>query len=123
MVVSMRRAGPMPLPMIARDREQAELRADLDAAAAGRGRAAIILGEPGMGKSMLADWLAIQATASGFRVLRGGCSAAAMLPLWPWRLMLREVDTGDRLPWLAPAGAALEKLNTAKGRRVRSRGG
>ena len=63
-----------------RDREQAELAAALTGARAGHGRAVLLLGEAGMGKSVLADWLAGQAGDAGMQVARGACSAAGTRP-------------------------------------------
>ena len=83
----------MPLPaavrpaLVGRDREQAELATALAGARAGHGRAVLLLGEAGMGKSVLADWLAGQSGEAGVqgargRVLGGGYAAAvAMAPL------------------------------------------
>jgi hypothetical protein len=88
---------PAGMPIVGRDREQAELAAVLMSARAGYGRAVLLLGEAGMGKSMLADWLVSQAEQAGMRVARGACSAAGMPPLWPWRRSLAAV--GLELPW------------------------
>ena len=75
-------------PIVGRDGEQAELAAALAGARVGHGRAVLLLGEAGMGKSVLADWLAGQAGEAGMQVARGACSAAGMPPLWPWRRSL-----------------------------------
>ncbi|WP_414690451.1 AAA family ATPase [Nocardioides sp.] len=61
---------------VGRDREQADLVAALVAAQGGRGCAVLLLGEAGMGKSALVDWLVER--AGDLRVGRGGCSAAGM---------------------------------------------
>ena len=82
--------------IVGRGREQAELAAALAGARAGRGRAVLLLGEAGMGKSVLADWLAGQAGQTGMQVARGACSAAGMPPLWPWRRSLAAI--GLELP-------------------------
>jgi len=82
--------------LVGRDREQAELAAALAGARAGHGRAVLLLGEAGMGKSVLADWLAGQAGGAGMQVARGACSAAGMPPLWPWRRSLAAI--GLELP-------------------------
>ncbi|HTR96063.1 MAG TPA: AAA family ATPase [Trebonia sp.] len=100
--------------IVGRDREQAELAAALAGARAGHGHAVLVLGEAGMGKSVLADWLVSQAEQSGMRVARGACSAAGMPPLWPWRRSLAAV--GLELPWLedpATAGAAGREVMAA----------
>src|SRR5215470_15676187 len=85
------------MAIVGRDREQAELAAALTSALAGHGRAVLLLGEAGMGKSILADWLVSQAKQAGMQVARGACSAAGMPPLWPWRRSLAAI--GLELPW------------------------
>ena len=100
--------------LVGRDREQAELAAALAHARAGHGRAVLLLGEAGMGKSVLADWLAVQAGEAGMQVARGACSAAGMPPLWPWRRSLAAI--GLELPRQddrAVAGPAGRELMTA----------
>jgi predicted ATPase len=47
--------------IVGRDREQAELAAALAGSLTGHGQAVLVLGEAGMGKSGLADWLVRQA--------------------------------------------------------------
>jgi hypothetical protein len=69
--------------MVGRESERAELAAALGAARHGDGKAALLLGEAGMGKSVLADWLARHARASGMQVARG--ASAPDGPLWPWQ--------------------------------------
>jgi hypothetical protein len=94
--------------VVGRGREQAELAAAVAGARAGHGQAVLLLGEAGMGKSVLADWVVSQAEQAGLRVARGACSAAGMPPLWPWRRALDAI--GLELPWredratAAPAG-------------------
>lgn len=83
--------------MVGRERERAELAAAVQDARHGRGRAALLLGEAGMGKSMLARWLAAHAMTVGLRTAHGACSAAGMPPLWPWQRALDNV--GVAIPW------------------------
>ena len=83
--------------IVGRDDEQSDLAAALTGALAGRGQAVLVLGEAGMGKSMLAGWLAGQAERAGMQVAQGACSAAGMPPLWPWRRSLAAI--GVELPW------------------------
>jgi AAA ATPase domain len=90
--------------IVGRDREQAELAAALAGARAGHGQAVLVLGEAGMGKTVLADWLVGQAEQGGMRVARGACSAAGMPPLWPWRRSLAAI--GLELPWREDPPAA-----------------
>ena len=87
----------VPVAIVGRDRERAELTAALGDVLHGRGRAVLVLGEAGMGKSVLADWLVTHAGTDGFRCARGYCSAAGMPPLWPWRRVLDGMDA--RLSW------------------------
>ena len=88
---------PDGMVIVGRDREQAELATALTSTRAGYGRAVLLLGEAGMGKSMLADWLVSQAEQAGMQVARSACSAAGMPPLWPWRRSLAAI--GLELPW------------------------
>ena len=65
---------------------------------AGHGRLMLIGGEPGIGKSRLADELAARATARGALVLVGRCWEAGGAPAyWPWmqslRRYVRDTDT------------------------------
>jgi len=100
--------------VVGRDREQAELAAALSGARAGHGQAVLLLGEAGMGKSMLASWLVGQAEEAGVRVAWGACSAAGMPPLWPWHRSLAAI--GLELPWRedrATAGPAGREVMAA----------
>jgi DNA-binding SARP family transcriptional activator len=84
---------------VGRQREFADLAAGLDDAVAGRGRLFLLAGEPGIGKSRLAEELIAHATARGARVLVGRCWEAGGAPAyWPWvqalRAYVRESDPG-----------------------------
>jgi hypothetical protein len=59
-----------PAVVIGRELELARLRGPVAALAAGRGRAVLVSGEPGIGKSTLLDAAATQAVAAGVEVLR-----------------------------------------------------
>jgi predicted ATPase len=100
--------------MAGRERERAELAAAVEQAERGNGRAVLLLGEPGMGKSTLADWLVGLARDAGVRCARGNCSAAGMPALWPWRRAL--ADLAAELPWQdesAPAAQSDRELLAA----------
>jgi len=72
-------------PFVGRERELAQIGAALDGAAAGRGQLFMLVGEPGIGKTSLADRAAALATARGFTVLWGRCWEAGGAPAyWPW---------------------------------------
>ena len=94
LVAEERRRDPVPESprngFVGRERELAELVAGLDDAFAGRGRLFLLGGEPGIGKSRLADELIAQARARGARVLVGRCWEAGGAPAyWPWVQSLR----------------------------------
>src|SRR5829696_5042611 len=75
---------------VGRERELAELLGGLDDAFAGRGRLFLLVGEPGIGKSRLAEELIVQARVRGALVLVGRCWEAGGAPAyWPWVQSLR----------------------------------
>ena len=88
--------------LVGREQERAELGTALSDASAGRGGVYLLLGEAGMGKSTLAGWAVGRADDIGMRVARGGCSAAGMPALWPWRRAL--ADVAPDLRWRGDAG-------------------
>jgi DNA-binding SARP family transcriptional activator len=82
---------------VGRDAQLEELRAGLAAAFAGRGQLLLVSGEPGAGKSRLAEEFAREAGARGARILTGRCWEAGGAPAyWPWvqslRACVREAD-------------------------------
>ena len=82
---------------VGRERELGELATALDNTRAGHGHVVLLGGEPGIGKSRLADELMRQARAMGARVLVGRCWEAGGAPAyWPWvqamRAYLRETE-------------------------------
>ncbi len=85
---------------VGRERELSELGAGLDQAGGGRGSLFMLAGEPGIGKSRLADELAARARERGFLVLWGRCWEAGGAPAyWPWvqalRAHVRAMDPED----------------------------
>jgi predicted ATPase len=78
-------------PFVGREAELAALTADLDTAAAGHGGVVVVVaGEPGIGKTRLAEELAAQATARGALVLWGRCWEGEGAPaFWPWIQVVR----------------------------------
>jgi DNA-binding CsgD family transcriptional regulator/tetratricopeptide (TPR) repeat protein len=74
-----------PVPVLGRDAQLAVLGRLVDGATAGRGALAWIEGEPGIGKTALADAVAARAGAAGHRVLRGG--GDELMQPFPLRLM------------------------------------
>jgi DNA-binding SARP family transcriptional activator len=84
------RARAPRIPFVGRERELSELIASLDDACAGRGRLVLLVGEPGIGKSRLADELLAQGESRGVQVLIGRCWEAGGAPAyWPWTQSLR----------------------------------
>ena len=108
--LELRRAGER---LVGRDRVLARLQETLDRALAGSGRLVVLTGEPGIGKTFLAQELALRAAADGAAVVWGRCwEAGGAPPFWPWTQVLRTylgaVDLeilrarlGPRLPFLA----------------------
>src|SRR5918994_4606152 len=103
---------------VGRDREVAELVSGLEDAAGGRGRLFLIAGEPGIGKTWLAERVAEHATSRGNRVVWGRCwEGGGAPPFWPWGNVVDELSRGtepgpfaERLAAIAPElGARLER--------------
>ena len=80
---------------IGRRRELQELVAGLSQVASGHGTLFLVSGEPGIGKTRLADQLAAHAAAEGFFVLWGRCWEGDGAPAyWPWIQILRRCGGG-----------------------------
>ncbi|MGZ3443995.1 MAG: AAA family ATPase, partial [Polyangia bacterium] len=88
---------PSATPLVGRARERAQLAARADAAAAGQARElALIVGEPGIGKSRLLDELAAAMRAAGGLVLGGRAFEAEMVrPYGAWVDALRALDAAE----------------------------
>ena len=100
---------------VGRDRELGELVACLDDALAGSGRLALIAGEPGIGKSRLADALMEEARSRGARVVVGRSWEAGGAPAyWPWiqalRGYIRDTDPYALTAQLGAGAAELAQL-------------
>jgi predicted ATPase len=80
--------------IIGRDGELAELRAGLLEALAGRGRLFLVAGEPGIGKTRLADQVSVEARDRSATVLWGRCWDGGNAPaFWPWIQVFRSRAT------------------------------
>jgi tetratricopeptide (TPR) repeat protein len=95
---------------VGRERELAELRAGLDDAIAGRGCLFLISGEPGIGKTHLAEEISKDASARAMRVVWGRCWEGGGAPAyWPFIQILRScVDERDseKLETILGSGAS-----------------
>ena len=79
--------------LVGRKSEFAELRNALDDAAKGRGRLLLISGEPGIGKTRLADEFSSVASACHAQVLWGRCWEGAGAPAyWPWIQAIKSIE-------------------------------
>ena len=101
--------------LVGRETEMDELLALFDAALSGRGGLILVGGEPGIGKSRLAEALAGQASTRGAHVLVGRCWEAGGAPAyWPWvqvlRSYLRDVDPDLLRSHVARDGAQLARI-------------
>jgi class 3 adenylate cyclase/tetratricopeptide (TPR) repeat protein len=83
---------------VGRSHESEELIAGFAPTLQGHGQVFLICGEPGIGKTRIADEISDIARARGMRVLWGRCwEAGDSPPYWPWKEVLREC-IGDRAP-------------------------
>ncbi|HZY58837.1 MAG TPA: AAA family ATPase, partial [Candidatus Binataceae bacterium] len=99
--------------------ELAELAAGLEDARGGRGRLFLVTGEPGIGKTRLADEVAAQAVSSAMTVLRAGCWEGGGTPAyWPFVQVLRAALSGAereaRLKLLSAGNAPHVALDLAQ---------
>ncbi|HEX6524486.1 MAG TPA: AAA family ATPase, partial [Streptosporangiaceae bacterium] len=94
------------LSLVGRDTELGHLRSRLQDAASGHGGTVVLVGEPGTGKTTLAEAAAQMADDSGFISAWGRCLDAASMPAyWPWSQVLRALPDGTQ------AGAARQRLD------------
>jgi DNA-binding winged helix-turn-helix (wHTH) protein/tetratricopeptide (TPR) repeat protein len=103
---------PARRPFLGRESEMQTLRASLESALAGRGRLALLMGEPGIGKTRTLEELAGEARRRGAQVLTGRCYEGEGAPaFWPWVQVLRSASTGAQAGDLARTlGAGASEL-------------
>ncbi|MGH7899635.1 MAG: ATP-binding protein [Candidatus Binatia bacterium] len=78
---------------VGRARELDDLQTELSEAASGRGRLILVSGEPGIGKTRLAEELADHARAAGALVVWGRCWEGEGAPaFWPWVQVIRRLS-------------------------------
>ena len=101
--------GPAPEgpAFVGREEVMAELRALLQDALAGRGRLALLVGEPGIGKTRTIEELCAQAGRRGVRVLVGRAYEGEGAPAyWPFVHILRDAIRDTKAPVLREQMAA-----------------
>ncbi len=77
-------------PFVGRHREMGALKAALEESLTGRGRLAMLVGEPGIVKTRATQELASHAETLGVQVLWGRCyEEEGTPPYWPWLQLLR----------------------------------
>lgn len=83
------------LPLYGRDDVLERARHRVELASSGQGQLLLLTGEPGIGKSRLAEQLAEEAAARGARVAYGRAWEAGGAPAyWPWIQVFRELGLG-----------------------------
>jgi tetratricopeptide (TPR) repeat protein len=86
---------PMVDAFVGREREMTQLCAGLDSAIAGRGCLFLVSGEPGIGKSRLAEAVSREASDRGIRVVWGRCWEGGGAPAyWPFVQTIRSLTEG-----------------------------
>lgn len=97
------------MPLAGRTEPLRQLRREARLAEAGAARCALLVGEPGLGKTRLAEELLRYEELLPFRVLRGYCDdPRSAEPLQPFRQLLRALDPDDAAE--ATAATARERL-------------
>jgi len=85
-------------PFVGRTREFRQLMQLLGAARRGYGQVVMISGPAGIGKTRLAEEVALRARRRGVRVAVGRCwRDGEAPPLWPWHMVLRDLDAPEDL--------------------------
>jgi len=100
---------------VGREREMAALVGALEDALAGRGRLVLLSGEPGIGKTRLAEEFAVTVRDAGAQVFWGRCYEGDGAPaFWPWvyvlRAGMRRLDRQTLRSRLGTGAAALATL-------------
>ncbi len=111
--------------IVGREREIGALKSALDSVAGSAGRAIGLFGEPGIGKTTLANLATEMARGMGFTILKGHCQETAGAPaFWPWIELIRELLSGrsdedavqllgDNISWLAQISPEASKFRSS----------
>jgi tetratricopeptide (TPR) repeat protein len=100
---------------VGRERELSELRTGLEEVCAGQGRLFLLSGEPGIGKTHLAEEISNDASARGIRVVWGRAWEGGGAPgYWPFIQILRacvaDRDKEDLKALLGPGASEIARL-------------
>ncbi len=111
----MTRLGQTGRIFVGREREMAGLSAAMDAAIAGHGRVVMLAGEPGIGKTRMAQELAAYAELLGAQVWWGSChEQQGAPPYWPWvqliRFYIQRTDPGPLATQMGPGAADISEI-------------
>ena len=94
-------SSPLPVattlaaPLPGRDAVLARTGAAVARAAAGAGGVLLVTGEPGIGKTRLAEAVLAQAARAGLRPVSGGWEAEGTPPLWAWTTAVGALSPGS----------------------------
>ncbi|MCZ6538894.1 MAG: AAA family ATPase, partial [Chloroflexi bacterium] len=109
-----RHGNPHTPAFVGRDKEFSQLRATLDRARSGIGQVVLLSGDPGIGKSRLAQEFATEATALGMLVARGKClEDEGAPPYWPWIQVFRQIGSMPDFPGWASTDGGLTRIASA----------
>src|SRR5262245_56578029 len=102
-------------PFVGRESELGSLLAAFQESTAGRGQLCLVVGEPGIGKTRLAEEVADRAMHGGALVLWGRCWEEGGSPsYWPWiqivRACVRRLDAAALAAKLGPAPAYIAQI-------------
>lgn len=101
-------------PFVGREPVLQRLHAAFAQAQGGRGRACLLLGEPGIGKTRAVEQLEREVQSTGVKMAWGYCREAGDTPpLWPWLRLLREVGGTDSLAGSTLHGATPQSRHEA----------
>jgi predicted ATPase len=100
---------------IGREQETKELRVALNDTLAGKGRLFMLVGEPGSGKTRMAEQLATYANLCNAQVLMGGCYEGEGAPaFWPWLQIIRcfaqDLDAESLASMMGPGAADIAQV-------------